>query len=271
MRKFLPLLGIAAMMVSCEKELDFHYNDVEPQLVIEGRTTREGTSVKITLTTPMDEPLNKTPLTDADVYIIDVDEDAKRILSAAEDGIFYDPLPGKPGHEYRLEVQRDGIGYQAACVMQPIAEILNLEFQWIKMPYDYVAVIQVSFMDLPGEGDNYWIRMYKNGQPYMWLLSDDLSASAGGVINVVAMTSRMDLDEEDERSSLRDGDVMEVVVSPVTRQMYDYLTAIQSDSNGPKMFYGGYCLGYYIATSESRSSIVFHPDEMKYFNDSGPK
>lgn len=271
MRKFLPILGIAVMMISCEKELDFHYKDVEPQLVIEGRTTQAGTFAKLSLTTPMDEPLNRIPLTDAEVSVIDLDENAERTLSAGEDGIFYDPVPGIPGHTYRLEVLRQGVGYLAESAMQPQAEILNLEFQWIKMPYDYVAVIQVSFLDLPGNGDNYWIRMYKNSEPYMWLLSDDLGSSSGGVINVVAMTSRMDLDEEDERSSLRDGDVMEVVVSPVSRQMYDYLTAIQSDSNGPKMFAGGYCLGYYVAASESRLSVVFHSDEMKYFNDSGSK
>ena len=32
--------------------------------------------------------------------------------------------------------------------MAPV-EITGMEFEWVKMPYDYVAVLQVSFVDDP--------------------------------------------------------------------------------------------------------------------------
>lgn len=64
MRYIIVMLAAGTLCTSCEKELDFHYHDVEPQLVIEGCVTDEGTSVALTRTTPMDEPMNpaKSPM-----------------------------------------------------------------------------------------------------------------------------------------------------------------------------------------------------------------
>jgi hypothetical protein len=44
--------------------------------------------------------------------------------------------------------------------------------------------------------------------------------------------------------------------------MHDYLEALQNDSNGPAMFSGDKCLGYFVATSPVSASIVFRPDEI---------
>lgn len=77
----------------------------------------------------------------------------------------------------------------SAGVMLTPTEITTLEFQWIKMPYDYVAVLNVEFNDLPGADDCYWIRLYRNGQPYSWDLVDKSFASEG-IVSEAIMTSR---------------------------------------------------------------------------------
>lgn len=252
-------------LLSCEKELDFKYHDVVSQLVIEGMTSQEGTSVRLTYTCPMGAPMNVTPVTDAEVSLKDLTTGDVRELYPAEDGTFRDSSPGTVAHDYEIRIQYENRVYQSSCVMMPPAAIVGLEFQWIKMPYDHVAVLQISLIDNPADNDCYWIKIYRNNEPYKWITSDDRSA-VNGIINEVVMTSRKDLDEEDEKSILRDGDEISVVINPIDRSMYDYLIAIQSDSNGPQMFSGDFCLGYYIATSETRSSIIFHPDELKEYN-----
>ena len=98
----------------------------------------------------------------------------------------------------------------------------------------------------------------------MWLLSDDRK-SVDGIINEVTMTSRKDISEEDDATVLRDGDVVSVTVAPISRAMYDYLTALKSDSNGPRMFEGDYCLGYFMAAPISKSEIIYRPSEMKEY------
>ncbi len=265
MRIHILIFTLAFLLVSCEKELDFKYHDVESQLVIEATLSEAEAIVSLTNTIPMDDPLTVKRLTDAEVSIKDNTDNITYQLSMDKEGFFYGEMPGIPGHEYIMEVSRNGKYYLSSCRMRPQSRILSLDFQWIKMPYDYVAVLQVTFTDpIESSDDCYWIRLYRNGESYMWLLSDDRK-SVDGIINEVTMTSRMDISEEDNDTVLRDGDVVSATVAPISRDMYDYLTALQSDSNGPRMFEGDYCLGYFMAAPISKAEIEFRPSEMKEY------
>lgn len=258
------LLAFIVLLTSCEKELDFKYHEVESQIVIEGNVTQNGTSVLITKTTPMNEKLDLTPITDAEIVVCDVTTGVETVLKINENGYFTDDTPGIVGHNYTLNVFYGGKQYEAECLMRPASQIIRMEFQWIKMPYDYVAVLQITFTDSESDDDCYWIRLYRNNEPYMWIVSDDRGA-INGVVNEVVMTTRKNIDEEDERNVLRDGDIISATISPISRDMYDYLNAIQSDSNGPRMFNGDFCLGYFLSAVISESATEFHPDEMKEY------
>lgn len=80
-------------MASCEKELDFKYNDIEPLTVIEAEITPDGAKVGITLTTPMDEPMDRSHLTDAVVTLTDLTDGTVYDLSVDAEGFFTDPTP----------------------------------------------------------------------------------------------------------------------------------------------------------------------------------
>lgn len=255
-------MAAAAVCTSCEKELDFHYHDVDPQLVIEGSLTDEGSWVTLTQTTPMDESMNRARITDATVRLIDVTSGVTTSLVPDESGAFHDAAPGIEGHVYRIDVTTGGCSYSSTSEMRPSTELLGLEMRWMKMPYDYVAVMQVSFTDPKDAGDCYWLRVYRNGEAYLWSVIDDCQ-SVDGVIREIIMTSRKNVDEEDDNKVLRDGDVITVSIASVSRDMMDYLVALQSDSNGPRMFSGDYCLGYFLASPVARGEIVYRPDQME--------
>ena len=248
------------MMTSCEKILDFDYHDIEPLTVIEGELTDLGAKIGITLTTPMAEPMDRTRLTDASVTITDLTDGAEYHLSANAEGFFIDPTPGIPGHRYRLTVTRLGNTYSMETMMYPATEIVSAEFNWISMPYDKVAVFQARYLDNPEDtGDCYWVKLYRNGEIYSWHEQDDRTAS-DGVNTFFTMTSRKDTDEEDDDEVLFDGDVMTVTVTPVSREMHNYLEALQNDSNGPFLFSGNRVLGYFLASIPASRSVTFHPD-----------
>ncbi|MDE6368462.1 MAG: DUF4249 domain-containing protein [Muribaculaceae bacterium] len=261
-RHIFIVLAILSLQ-SCKKDLDIKYKDIEPITVIEGQLTLQGANVRITMTTPMDEPMDTTLLTDATVTLTDLTDGTSETLMPDRIGVFTGSTAGIPSHEYELKVIRDGKSYAARCEMASPTDLLSLEFNWIKMPYDQVAVLQVTFTEnVSVDGDCYWVRLYRNGKAYMWNIITDLYAT-NGIINDVIMTSRRDLDEEDEEDALRDGDVVTVSVSPISREMYDYLEAVSSDSNGPALFAGDFCLGYFLASPTVTASITFHPDEIK--------
>ncbi|MDE6381441.1 MAG: DUF4249 domain-containing protein [Muribaculaceae bacterium] len=264
MKPYCILVTMCVMLLaaSCEKELDFEYHDIDPLTVIEAELTPEGAKVGITYTTPMNEPMDRTRLTDATVTLTDLTDGIAYSLHPDEEGFFVDPNPGIACHDYRLSVERAGCRYEADATMYAPTEIESLEFNWIKMPYDYVAVFQGRFLDNAAiQGECYWIKLYRNGEIYQWGEMDDRSA-VDGISTFFTMTTRMDTDEEDDDTVLFDGDVITCTVSPISRAMHDYLEALQNDSNGPAMFSGDKCLGYFLATSPVSASVVFHPDEL---------
>lgn len=265
-RKGIIGIGVALLamftLTACEKELDFKYKDIDPILVIEGSLSQNGAEVSLTLTTPMDEPMHRGRLTDATVSITDLTSDTKFILSSDAEGLYVADVKGEEGHTYRLTVEREGNTYTAESQMLPAVEITGMEFSWIKMPYDEVAVLQVSFTDDPSTTDDcYWMRLYRNGEAYKWAELTDIFASDGR-IDKVTMTTRRDLDEEDEADRLEEGDVVRATVVPVSRPFYNYLEALAvGNSNGPRMFDGPICLGYFLAAPIASHEIIFHPSE----------
>lgn len=254
---------LCTSLISCEKELDIKYHDIDPLTVIEGELTPDGIRVGITLTTPMDEPMDRTRLTDAVVTLTDISSDASYALTADTDGYFCNSVSGIAGHSYRLKVSRNGSIYEAEATMYAPTEITGLEFNWIKMPYDHVAVLQGQFTDVPG-CDSYWVKIFRNNEIYRWSEMNG-NGSVDGILTFVAMTTRQDTDKDDDSDVLYDGDVVTATVSAISRNMYDYLEALQNDSNGPSMFTGDRCLGYFIATSPVSKTIVFHPDDIPLF------
>ncbi len=265
MKKTVYWVGVIGGLIvvnSCSKELDIKYKDIEPIRVIEGSLTQYGANVRITITTPMNEPMNNTPITDAVVCLTDVSLGVKETLMLDQQGNYIGKSGGICGHLYELTVEKGTAVYKSSGKMPMPTDIIGLEFNWVRMPYDHVAVLQVTFVDNDPEGYGYyWIRLYRNGEAYMWNVVSDQYASKG-VINDVFMTSRKDLDKEDDATALREGDIVSVSVTPISHEMCDYLEAVSSDSNGPILFSGDFCLGYFLVGPVAERAIVFSPDSI---------
>ena len=116
-------IGLIAVLVSCEKELDISYHNIDPLPVIEAELTPDGARVSITLTTPMGEPMDRTRLTDAVVTLTDLTDGATYDLHADADGYFVNTTSGIAGHDYRLTVERKGCRYEAVATMYPATQI----------------------------------------------------------------------------------------------------------------------------------------------------
>lgn len=256
---FTGLSAFSLLLTGCEKEVDFKYRDIEPLTVIEGVLSENGAKVGITLTTPMDEPMDSTRLTDATVVLTDLSSGETIPLSPDADGYFVSSQKGVAGREYRLEVNRNGNSFIMTTPMLGPAEILSAEFEWIAMPYDEVAVLQVRYTDNPDiNNECYWVRVYRNGKIYKWQEQSDRIAD-NGIMTFITMTTRRDIEAEDDDDLLLDGDVVTITVSPITREMHDYLEALANDSNGPQLFSGTTpSLGYFMATTTVSTSLIFH-------------
>lgn len=247
---------------SCKKELDIDYHDIDPLPVIEGTLTPDGARVSITMTTPMDEPMDLTRLTDATVQLTDITAGTGLTLTADPDGYFVTGEGGIIGHDYRLTVTRGDTHCQAVTTMYGPTEIVSLDFSWISMPYDDVAVLQCRFRHT-GDNNAYWVWIDRNGEPYRRFAVDNRGVE-DGILTAAMMTTRRDTDEEDDKDVLYAGDLITCTIHTITHEMYDYLESLANGSNGPAMFAGQRCLGYFMATTPASADIIFDPDKIEY-------
>lgn len=266
--KFLHYIFVSVTllaMVSCEKEIDFVYKDIPEQQVIEGLLSQEGISVRLTKTVPTDEPFNDKTITEATVTVSDLTTGDTYSLTHGEEGIFTcSGLVGGIGHEYELTVTIGEDTYSSTSRMLLPSDIISAEFNWIKMPYDDVAVLKVQFIEIDNKFAQYWIRVYRNGAPYEWQAIESRNA-VGGVVTGMMMTSRKDIDEEDDDAVLKDGDIIDIEVLPISKEMGDYINSLNNgDYNGNRIFSGAFCLGYFLAAPISRTQLIYYPDQIPY-------
>lgn len=260
----IPAAILALSLCACEKELDFDYAEIDPVTVIEATLDMNGATVAITQTTPMDEPMDTTLLTGASVTLTDMTDGSRHTLMPDSDGKYLSATSGVPGHSYRIDVDINGEQFSAQSVMQQPVRITDIAMEWIKMPYDHVAIMKVEFTDNPAStGDSYWLRLYRNGKPYRWSVGDDRAASCG-TISAIQMTTRRDTTAEDDDDLLVDGDVIRATVAQIDTPMYRMLESLTAGgSNGPQLWQGRKpCLGYFLAAPVADTLMVFHPDSI---------
>lgn len=266
LRQLLPALILAAAsLASCEKEIDFKYHDIPPEPVIEGLLTDEGVSVRLTQTVATDEPFSPALTAGAEVTVTDLTEGLDYRLTPDSASVFTSgALRGIPGHTYSLTVRKDDRSYTCESTMLGAVKIVSAEFNWIKMPYDDVAILKVMFTASADPMTCYWMRVYRNGEVYEWQGIDGRNVE-NGLVTGMMMTSRRDIDEEDEGEVLREGDVVDIEVMQVSRHMYDYLNSLNNgDYNGLRLFSGSSCLGYFLAAPVALTSVIYDPAAIPY-------
>lgn len=259
--KIFTILFFLTLFFSCEKELDFKYHDIDPLPVAEGFLTEEGARVRLSVTTPMDNPMDTLPTTDASVSLEDLTDGTSYNLFPDEKGIFRSGVPGIIGHEYRLTMDRDGKIFSSTGIMNPPAEISEMVFDTYMMPYGKSLFLKISFRDPdPAPGTCFWIRTERNDTIWHWNLVTDHGAVDNTVTTIINLGALHDVPEDED--DLRDGDRIRGIVAMIPHDLFQYFNAVSNDSSGPVMFSGGLCLGFFLPAATTSRTIVFSPSEL---------
>ncbi|MCR5679455.1 MAG: DUF4249 domain-containing protein [Prevotella sp.] len=281
MRKILYLISPLMALAACTKEIDFDYHEVEPLVVIEGLVTDEGTSVVVTRSRSVSDPLPSPCRKDA-VVTITCDGKSTVIPYDAKSESYCSPMAGVAGKTYQLDVDLDGRHYEASAYMPPPATILAADFFWMSVVDERMLVYELWALDPdPSERTHFWYRMDRishhphfegktSTEPYRWGVLDDRGCPPGKVfIDMMATSEKaMDKDEEDDWDYiLYDGDSITCRLMTIDRPVYDYFSSLRAGQRGganPQSNISGGCLGYFAAGSVSRTdTIVFQRSRVK--------
>jgi hypothetical protein len=181
--RLLPLLFLFTVIVSsCEDVIDVDLAEGETQLVVDAMLTNDSGTQTIYLRKSAAYLNNNLPIgaTGAMVKVTDLanrefefkDLDGTGKYQWVPTGL--EPFPfGVPGNVYTLEIKYEGEEYTSVAFMDSVLSIDSLwtEFreQSIQGP-DTIKpgyVLNMKAFDIPGEGNCYWFRTYKNGKRYI--------------------------------------------------------------------------------------------------------
>ena len=274
-RTLSPLLyAMLLLLAACEDRIFPELPDGPPSLVVDAwiNNKAETQTIRITRSLPYFQTSSPAGLSGASVQITD-DSGSTYIFTEQETPGIYQWIPqpedggfGETGRNYTLVVQIGENVYEASSRMNRVPEIDSINYRFERgntfFPDSYFA--GVFARDLPGPGDTYWIRSYKNGvflnQPSEINIVFDAGFSQGGNIDGITFIqpirdaiSPTDQDEDGNfLSPFSPGDSVYVEIHSISNEAFTFLTEVRIQTDRP----GGFAELFAVPLSNVPSNIV---------------
>ena len=278
MRNLYTLL-LLLLTLSCQKEIELDYRDIEPVVSIEGRVTNEQVYVLITRTRSMNDSVKGRGIGGA-VVTISSEDGTEQLVYDARDG-YYRPasgMKGIPGRTYRLDVTLDGHQYAASSTMPRQAPIVSTQFIWQSLLDNGMLMYEMWASDPEPDVRNYYwyrvdrrakdpkVRQKQGTDAYRWSSFDDRGAINARIYRDIMcvneeMMDGQDIEDDQLKSILFDGDTITLQLMTIDRAMFEYYQSLsvgQRMGANPISNITGGCLGYFAAGSVSHADTVIY-------------
>lgn len=275
----LYILLLLLLTLSCQKEIELDYRDIEPVVSIEGRVTNEQVYVLITRTRSMNDSVKSRGIGGA-VVTISSEDGTEQLVYDARDG-YYRPasgMKGVPGRTYRLDVTLDGHQYAATSTMPRQAPIVSTQFIWQSLLDNGMLMYEMWASDPEPDMRNYYwyrvdrrakdpkVRQKQGTDAYRWSSFDDRGAINARIYRDIMcvneeMMDGQDIEDDQLKSILFDGDTITLQLMTIDRAMFEYYQSLsvgQRMGANPISNISGGCLGYFAAGSVSHADTVIY-------------
>lgn len=248
---------VVALFGACEDIINPRLESASAALVVDGWITNKPGKqiIRLTTTQPYFENVVPPGVRNASVRV--TDQNTGRVYVFAENTSVagnYEWLPvgnetfGIIGNRYELNVRVGAEEYRASSRMGRVPPVDSVTFTFEEatqfFPESYFAEFWAT--DLPGRGDTYWIRAYKNGvflrKPADLTVAFDAGFSEGGNFDGVTFITPIrtgvnpsDVDANDQAlAPYKVGDSLFVEIHSITKPAFNFLNevVIQTDRPG---------------------------------------
>lgn len=275
----LYILLLLLLTLSCQKEIELDYRDIEPVVSIEGRVTNEQVYVLITRTRSMNDSVKGRGIGGA-VVTISSEDGTEQLVYDVRDG-YYRPasgMKGMPGRTYRLDVTLDGHQYAASSTMPRQASIVSTQFIWQPLLDNGMLMYEMWATDPEPDVRNYYwyrvdrrakdpkVRQKQGTDAYRWSSFDDRGAINARIYRDIMcvneeMMDGQNIEDDQLKSILFDGDTITLQLMTIDRAMFEYYQSLsvgQRMGANPISNISGGCLGYFAAGSVSHADTVIY-------------
>lgn len=251
----LSFVFLIILLSSCDDVVDINTEGTDPVLVIDAWVNDKSQVQTIYLTFSQDyfDNKNSAPgVSGAKVVVTDNAGNSYQFIEQPGNtsGAYQwhpsaDERLGVSGRIYTLTVEYDGEDYKSSCVMGRVPAVDSISFKLEEGNSFFDDEYRAEFWgtDLPGKGDTYWIKTYKNSVLMNKASEINIAYDAGrGVGNLfdgvtfispirMAITPN-EVDENGDRvSPLKSGDSLYVEIHSLTAESYNYLNEVITQTN----------------------------------------
>ncbi|CAN5387770.1 hypothetical protein BH09BAC3_BH09BAC3_14500 [soil metagenome] len=253
------LLLASIGFVACEDKISPTLESAQPILVVDGwlnNKKSEEQLIILSTTQPYFESVLPPGVSGATVTVSD---DKAGVFLFVEDATrkgYYKWTPpvngsfGAIGNKYTLTIQLNGETFKATSRMGRVPVIDSIVYETDKRTGSTDSLTRGEFWatDLPGVGDAYWIRTFKNGVPLskpseINIAFDASFSPGGGADGVVFITPiRRGINSRDEDKDgvqlnpILNGDSLQVQIHSITAEAHSYLNLVSIQTDRPGGF-----------------------------------
>ena len=254
---FLMLISSLGLF-SCEKDIFPELETSDPQFVVDAFITNQPGKqhIRLAQSLPYFEANTLPPVRNAQVRITDDLGNTYDFVDTLEAGLYTwtppasDSTFGSIGREYSLEIRSGNSIITSIESMNRVPDVDTIEFFFEEESAfnaeGYVA--EFFARDIPGPGDTYWIKTFKNGN-YLNLPSEinvayDAAFSAGGNVDgqtfILPIRRSVNPLDENEDGSLKKayepGDSIRVEIHSISNNAFNFFLQAQEQIDRPGGF-----------------------------------
>lgn len=255
--RHLSIICAILLLVSCEKDINLIYHQVDPIYVVEASVSNTATEVRISQTNAMEDNSSESDISQAKVTITTDAGDSYTIPYSTNGFYRLSSLKGVAGTEYKLDVEFDGHHFSSTSIMQRAPQMNDFRFVWMKAASERILFGDLRLKDIPNENNWYFLHIYRNGIGYRWaVMKDDQNPNK-------ELQQLFSFFREGSKDSdvLNEGDLLRIEIRAIDQRAYDYLYSMQlmndTGTNPIANFTGG-CLGYFSAFNQITYTCRYH-------------
>ncbi|WP_295773060.1 DUF4249 domain-containing protein [uncultured Mucilaginibacter sp.] len=256
---------IAVAVTSCEKVIDVKTDTSPSQLVIEGNITniRQQQTIKISRTVDYTNP-NVYPAVRG--ALVNVKDNAGNSWNFTEEtpGVYRSvSILGRPGRTYTLTVNVENNVYTASSTMPAQVRADSITLTDITFGSRTRKLVAVHYTDPKGVPNYYRYILRINGRQTNRVYVYDDRLKDG---NLSKNELYPDTEDDDERNELKRGDVAEVEMQNIDKNIFNYWFTLRQQSRGgpgggttpgnPPSNINNGALGYFSAHTHQAISIT---------------
>lgn len=277
LHKITAVLLLAATLMSCEDPIDVDTGFENGEIVVDAWINNESTPQTIKLLLSQDYFDNRlpTPITDGTVTISSTGADY--IFAHQGEGAYtWTPTAGDTlgsvGDTFQLTVAAGGLSYTASTTIYDAPEIdsISIYLEDEAFGADEGLFAEVYARDLPGQGDTYWVKAYRNdtllNKPQEINIVYDATFDAGSDIDGTYFIRPLRfainaLDDDGLPRALNVGDKVGVEIHSISNAGFRFMQTVQEQTtNGDNGIFAlpvANALGNITNTADGRRALGF--------------